>query len=77
LADAFEHWRGAWERDGFAPIRAAWTDRAGGLGAPAVARLGSETVQGVAEALDADGALRLRLADGSLRRITAGDVFTP
>ena len=29
------------------------------------------------EALEEDGALRLRLADGSLRRITAGDVFFP
>jgi BirA family biotin operon repressor/biotin-[acetyl-CoA-carboxylase] ligase len=29
----------------------------------------------VAEALEPDGALRLRLADGSVRRITAGDVF--
>jgi BirA family biotin operon repressor/biotin-[acetyl-CoA-carboxylase] ligase len=29
----------------------------------------------VAEGLDVDGALRLRLADGAIRRITAGDVF--
>ncbi|MGC1302022.1 MAG: hypothetical protein WA840_06580, partial [Caulobacteraceae bacterium] len=34
-------------------------------------------VEGVAEALEADGALRLRLRDGSARRITAGDVFFP
>jgi BirA family biotin operon repressor/biotin-[acetyl-CoA-carboxylase] ligase len=32
-------------------------------------------VIGVAEGLDADGALLLRLPDGGLRRITAGDVF--
>ena len=35
------------------------------------ARLDRETLDGVAEGLDADGALRLRLADGSLRRVTA------
>jgi BirA family biotin operon repressor/biotin-[acetyl-CoA-carboxylase] ligase len=29
----------------------------------------------VAEGLDVDGALRLRLAGGAIRRITAGDVF--
>jgi BirA family biotin operon repressor/biotin-[acetyl-CoA-carboxylase] ligase len=29
----------------------------------------------VAEGLDSDGALRLRLDDGGLERITAGDVF--
>ncbi len=35
----------------------------------------TETLEGIAEGLDGDGALRLRLADGQLRRITAGDVF--
>jgi len=34
-------------------------------------------VEGVAEGLDRDGALLLRLADRSLRRISAGDVFFP
>jgi BirA family biotin operon repressor/biotin-[acetyl-CoA-carboxylase] ligase len=75
LAEAFGRWWSVWEREGFAPIRTAWTAAAAGLGQPATARLGSETVQGVAEALEPDGALRLRLADGSVRRITAGDVF--
>ena len=46
-----------------------------GLGEPCVARLPGEEVHGVAEGLEADGALRLRLDDGSIRRITAGDVF--
>jgi len=31
--------------------------------------------EGLFDGLDADGALRLRLADGSLRLIHAGDVF--
>lgn len=75
LAAAFDRWRGVWDGVGFGPIRDAWTERADGLGRPAVARLGHETVHGVAEALDEDGALRLRLLDGSVRRITAGDVF--
>jgi BirA family biotin operon repressor/biotin-[acetyl-CoA-carboxylase] ligase len=75
LAAAFEAWRTVWERDGFAPIAAAWTRRAHGLGQACTAHLTGETVRGVAEGLDPDGALRLRLEDGSLRRITAGDVF--
>lgn len=75
LAAAFERWWRVWDGQGFEPIRAAWTERATGLGAACEARLGSETVHGVAEALEADGALRLRLADGGVRRITAGDVF--
>ncbi|MDB5431946.1 MAG: biotin--acetyl-CoA-carboxylase ligase [Caulobacter sp.] len=75
LARAFAHWEGVWRREGFAPIARAWTSRAHGLGEPAVARLPDETVQGIAEGLDIDGALRLRQADGTIRRITAGDVY--
>ena len=40
-----------------------------------MARLGHETVAGRAEGVAPDGALRLRLADGTLRLISAGDVF--
>lgn len=75
LAEAFERWRLLWESSGFPAIADAWTARAHGLGEACIARLGNETVEGVAEGLDPDGALRLRLADGSIRRITAGDVF--
>ena len=76
LARAFDRWLETWERYGFEPIRAAWSARAD-LGRGCVVRLDRETVEGVAEGLDTDGALRLRLADGSVRRITAGDVFLP
>ena len=75
LADAFERWSRVWTTLGFPAIADAWTARAHGLGEPCVARLGNETVEGVAEGLDGDGALKLRLPDGRLRRITAGDVF--
>ena len=75
LAESFERWRGLWERLGFAPIAEAWTAKAHGLGEPCTARLPSETIAGIAEGLDADGALRLRTAAGVVRRITAGDVF--
>ncbi|MBS0411872.1 MAG: biotin--[acetyl-CoA-carboxylase] ligase, partial [Proteobacteria bacterium] len=75
LAEAFERWRRVWESAGFAAIADAWTARAHGLGEPCTARLAHETLEGVAEGLDADGALRLRLASGEIRRITAGDVF--
>jgi BirA family biotin operon repressor/biotin-[acetyl-CoA-carboxylase] ligase len=64
-----------WLDQGFEPIRQAWTRMAAGLGGPCTARLETETVSGIAEGLDADGALLLRLASGETRRITAGDVF--
>lgn len=75
LAARFEAWRGIWASQGFAPIAAAWTVRAHGLGERCEARLPGRTVAGVAEGLDTDGALKLRLDGGEIERITAGDVF--
>lgn len=75
LAEAFAAWQDRWETLGFQPILDAWQARTPGLDGPAVARLGRETVEGVAEGVASDGALKLRLADGSLRLISAGDVF--
>ncbi|NBB17132.1 biotin--[acetyl-CoA-carboxylase] ligase [Caulobacter sp. SLTY] len=75
LAASFARWLDLWDRLGFPAVAEAWTRRAHGLGEPCVARLGTETLHGVAEGLDPDGAFRLRLPDGMLRRITAGDVF--
>jgi BirA family biotin operon repressor/biotin-[acetyl-CoA-carboxylase] ligase len=75
LAAAMERWRALWEAAGFSPIAEAWTRRAHGLGERCLARLPGETIEGISEGLDLDGALRLRLVDGAVRRITAGDVF--
>jgi len=75
LASRFQAWEQAWRAEGFAPLARAWTERAHGLGGPCEARLPDRTLRGVAEALEPDGALRLRLDDGGIERITAGDVF--
>ena len=75
LAAAFHVWMTRWETLGFQPILDAWSARTAGLDGPAVARLGRETIEGRAEGVGPDGALKLRLADGSLRLISAGDVF--
>lgn len=75
LASRFEAWRQVWASQGFAPIARAWSLRALGLGQRCEARLPNRTLVGLAEGLDPDGALRLRLDDGALERITAGDVF--
>ena len=74
LAKAFAVWMERWDTLGFTPVLDAWRRRTQ-LDGPCVARLGHETVEGVAEGVEADGALRLRLADGRLRIIAAGDVF--
>jgi BirA family biotin operon repressor/biotin-[acetyl-CoA-carboxylase] ligase len=75
LASRFESWRRLWEAEGFPPVAAAWTARAFGLGQACEARLAGRTLNGVAEGLEPDGALRLRLDGGGVERITAGDVF--
>jgi BirA family biotin operon repressor/biotin-[acetyl-CoA-carboxylase] ligase len=75
LAERFEAWQQVWSREGFPPVGEAWTRLAEGLGGPCTARLPDRTLSGIAEALDADGALRLRLDGGETVRITAGDVF--
>ena len=75
LATALAQWFELWERLGFLPIAEAWTQKAHGLGERCQARLASETIHGVAEGLDGDGALRLKTDQGVVRRITAGDVF--
>jgi BirA family biotin operon repressor/biotin-[acetyl-CoA-carboxylase] ligase len=75
LATSFERWRSTWATQGFPPIAAGWSQRATGIGQRCEARLPNRTLSGVAEGLDPDGALRLRLDDGGLERITAGDVF--
>ena len=60
---------------GFAPIRAAWLARAGGLGGEFTARLGTRDLTGRFETLDEAGRLVLRLPDGAVETIAAGEVF--
>jgi BirA family biotin operon repressor/biotin-[acetyl-CoA-carboxylase] ligase len=71
LADAFARWLGRWRSDGLAPVRRAWLAAAHPLGTA----LTAAGEQGLFDGLDETGALRLRLADGTLRTIHAGDVF--
>jgi BirA family transcriptional regulator, biotin operon repressor / biotin---[acetyl-CoA-carboxylase] ligase len=60
---------------GFALIRADWLARAVGLGEDVRVRLPDREISGRFEALDEAGGLRLRLPDGSVTTIAAGDVF--
>jgi BirA family biotin operon repressor/biotin-[acetyl-CoA-carboxylase] ligase len=62
-----------WERDGFDTIRGDWVIRSRGVGLPIRLKIGAETITGRFHDLDRDGALLLD-CEGSIRRITAGDV---
>jgi BirA family biotin operon repressor/biotin-[acetyl-CoA-carboxylase] ligase len=75
LSIAMVHRLREWET-GFASIRAAWLARAGGLGGELTARLGSRgDLTGRFETLDEAGRLVLRLPDGAVETIAAGEVF--
>jgi BirA family biotin operon repressor/biotin-[acetyl-CoA-carboxylase] ligase len=75
LAVEFGDWQSVWEQNGFAAIADAWRARAYRMGEACVVRLPNETLEGAAMGLESDGALRLHLPGGGVRRITAGDVF--
>ena len=71
FAPIFAAWLSRWRDEGLVPVRAAWLAAAHPVGTP----LTSGEVSGRFDGLDETGALRLRLEDGSLRVVHAGDVF--
>jgi BirA family transcriptional regulator, biotin operon repressor / biotin---[acetyl-CoA-carboxylase] ligase len=76
LATGFARWVARWRSEGIAPVRVAWLSAAHPLGTALVANLGDgDAIEGLFDGLTEDGALRLRLADGAVRVIHAGDVF--
>jgi BirA family transcriptional regulator, biotin operon repressor / biotin---[acetyl-CoA-carboxylase] ligase len=67
---------GQWRRGaGFGAIRADWMARGAGMGADMRARLPDREIVGRGEGLDERGRLLLRLPDGSVEAIAAGEVF--
>lgn len=71
--ESFAKWHETYKTQGFSPLRDRWLDRAkkGGM----IARLPSGEIEGTFADLDETGRLVLKLADGSLRTISAADVF--
>jgi len=75
LAESFARWVSIW-REGLGPVRERWLARAHPIGTALTARLADGTsVDGLFQGLDSDGALILRLADGTSHVIHAADVF--
>lgn len=78
VANAFAGWHRRWRAEGFAPVRAAWLERAAGVGGPVRVRFETRSEEGLFAGLDADGALLLHKAgEGAPLRVTAGDLFFP
>ena len=71
FADRLERWR----EDGTPALLIEWSARALPVGTALRVHLGEEVLRGMFDGLDGVGALRLRLPDGDVRAIHAGDVF--
>ena len=71
IAESFARWLQRWRSQGVGPIRSRWLSAAHPIGTA----LSTSEGDGLFDGLDETGALRLRLADGSVRVVHAGDVF--
>lgn len=63
-----------WQRGQFPDILDEWKQLSATLGNQVQIKLPEETIEGFAEEVELDGSLRLRLADGSVYLVIAGDV---
>lgn len=76
LSGRFAAWLATWRSEGVMAVRDAWLANAHATGsALTVHDPAGETLEGTFDGLTDDGALRLRLADGAVRVMHAGDVF--
>lgn len=71
---SFLGWTDKWLSQGFAPIRQNWLWRCKGKGERIEVQIGDETVSGIFQDMNEDGALVLA-TDGGRRLITAGDIY--
>lgn len=75
LAAAFATELNLWRTQGLTPLIARWTERAHPRGTRlTISEGGDAGLTGAFDGLDDGGALRLRLDDGALRLVTAGEV---
>lgn len=75
LAAAFSRLIGAWRMSEPAALARSWEERAHPRGTPLSVHQGpGELIHGSFDGIDSDGALRLRLADGAVVTLHAGDV---
>jgi BirA family transcriptional regulator, biotin operon repressor / biotin---[acetyl-CoA-carboxylase] ligase len=69
-----EEWLDLHHEVGFEPVRQRWMEMSSTLGQEVRVRVDRTELQGVAESIDAAGALMVRTPGGSLERVLAGDV---
>jgi BirA family biotin operon repressor/biotin-[acetyl-CoA-carboxylase] ligase len=74
LCARLEHWFDQFVADGAAGVVAAWKQHARFFGQRVHVSAGRDQLDGVAEDVEDDGALRLRLDDGRALRVVAGEL---
>lgn len=75
LANRFAHYFSLWQNGrGFALIKQRWLEFGPSLGEKLTLKTGKDVVTGGFDGLDRHGGLRLRLGDGSIQTILAGDI---
>lgn len=62
-------------REGFDPVRYEWSRLCNAAGRTVRVDTGAGLLQGIFDGLDRDGALLVRLPDGTLERVLSGDVI--
>lgn len=67
-------WLARWERTGFPGLRERWVSGCGGLDSPLAVRDGKSRLLGVLAGFGEEGELQLRLPDGTIQTVWAGDV---
>lgn len=75
IAHALSRWIARWRDDGFAPVRAAWYERAYRRGQPVQVRFEDGAKSGLFVGLAEDGAMLLQTADGARESLSYGAVF--
>lgn len=74
MLEEYEHWYELWLTQGFAVVLAKWKELSLSLQCPVRINTLNNSWDGWAEDIDEDGALLLRLPDGRMQRLIAGDV---
>lgn len=75
LAASFAAWLARWRGEGLGVVLARWHARAHPPGTALRVNAAEGAIDGLYEGLEADGALRLKSADGRAHVVHAGDIF--
>ena len=75
ILDQVGLWLGRWKRDGFAPLRQAWLDRAHEPGSRLAVQRGENYIEGFFAGLDERGRLLLQTDLNEVQTFAAGDIL--